>query len=190
MVDVPRPQRAIDFLTKKIKVETESWDDLKCGEHAHAMTVAHSANTGVLDEIHRLLNDAVEKGTSFQDFRNGMLDMMKKTGWYGGVDLPEIADGDTKKERQTKRDKREQYINWRIGVIYDTNMKTAYAQAAYRDQLQGAALRPIWVYQSHFNKYKNLSKETLAQVQANYRNSMDKTHLSKSEFKTLIKNRL
>jgi SPP1 gp7 family putative phage head morphogenesis protein len=129
----PVPQKAIDFLGRKVNVETEKWDELKWGEHAHALTVAHSANAGVLDEIHRLLNNAVEKGISYQEFRNGMLDMMKKSGWYGGA-------GHSEKE--------ERYINWRIGVIYDTNMKTAYAQSNYRDQLQGADLRPIWVYQS------------------------------------------
>jgi SPP1 gp7 family putative phage head morphogenesis protein len=129
----PVPQKAIDFLGRKVNVETERWDDLKWGEHAHALTVAHSANAGVLDEIHRLLNEAVEKGISFQEFRNGMLDMMKANGWYGGA-------GHTKKDRR--------YINWRIGVIYDTNMRTAYAQADYRDRLEGAELCPIWVYRS------------------------------------------
>jgi uncharacterized protein with gpF-like domain len=129
----PVPQKAIDYLGKKVKVETEKWDDLKWGEHAHALTVAHSANAGVLDEIHRLLDNAIEKGISYQDFRNGMLDMMKRSGWYGGA-------GHTEKEKK--------YINWRIGVIYDTNMRTAYAQANYREQLAGAELRPVWVYQS------------------------------------------
>ena len=47
----PVPRMAIDFLAKKIKVETEKWDDLKWGEHAHAFTVAHSAGAGVLDTI-------------------------------------------------------------------------------------------------------------------------------------------
>ena len=131
--EAPVPQRAIDFLYKKINIETETWDELQWGEHAHGFTVAHSAGAGVLDEIHRLINDAVEKGISFQEFKNGMLDMMKKTGWYGGA-------GHTAKDKK--------YINWRIGVIYDTNMRTAYAQAAYREQLAGTALRPIWVYQS------------------------------------------
>jgi hypothetical protein len=131
--DAPVPQKAIDYLAKKIKVETEKWDDLKCGEHAHAFTVAHSSGAGMLDEIHRLMNKAVESGVSFQEFRNGMLDAMKKSGWYGGA-------GHTEKEKK--------YVNWRIGVIYDTNMRTAYAQANYREQLEGAELRPIWVYQS------------------------------------------
>jgi uncharacterized protein with gpF-like domain len=131
--DAPVPQKAIDFLAKKTRVETDRWDDLKWGEHAHAFTVAHSSGAGVLDEIHRLLNAAVAAGTSFNEFRNGMLDNMKKSGWYGGA-------GHTADEKR--------YVNWRIGVIYDTNMRTAYAQANYREQLEGAELRPVWVYQS------------------------------------------
>ena len=129
----PVPHMAIDFLGKKIKVETEDWDELKWGEHAHAFTVAHSSGAGVLDTIFELMNKAQAEGIAFSEFRNGMLDEMKAKGWYGGA-------GHTEKEKK--------YINWRIGVIYDTNMRTAYAQAEYREQLQGAHLRPIWVYQS------------------------------------------
>lgn len=252
--DAPRPEKAIDFLGRKVNVETEKWDELKWGEHAHAFTVAHSANAGVLDTLHALMNKAVADGMSFQEFRNQALDMMKASGWYGGAG-------------HTEKDKR--YINWRIGVIYDTNMRTAYAQAHYRDNLAGADLRPVWVYQSqlvgdnrrqehialhgkafryddpfwdthyppngwgcecyvnteseygaeqagitveesknlplpeidptwaynvgrealapNFNKYKNLPQDTLKQIYANYRDSMDGTRVSEGEFKTLVK---
>jgi uncharacterized protein with gpF-like domain len=131
--EAPVPQKAIDFLAKKIKVETEKWDDLQWGEHAHAFTVAHSAGAGVLDTLHALMNKAVAEGISFNDFRNRALDLMKEKGWYGGA-------GHTKDE--------ERYVNWRIGVIYDTNMSTAYAQADYRDRMAAVELRPIWVYHS------------------------------------------
>jgi uncharacterized protein with gpF-like domain len=100
--EAPVPRKAIDFPEKKIKVESEKWDDLKWGEHAHAFTVAHSAGAGVLDTLHALMNKAVAEGISFNDFRNGTLDMMKEKGWYGGA-------GHTKDE--------ERYINRRIGVI-------------------------------------------------------------------------
>jgi SPP1 gp7 family putative phage head morphogenesis protein len=129
----PEPVLAEQFLEKKIDEPTVRWDDLKWGEHAHAFTVAHSNEAAVLDTIHGLLNKAVKEGMGFQDFKNGMLDMMKETGWYGG-------NGHTKDDKQ--------YINWRIKTIYETNMRTAYTQAQYRKQLQGAVLRPIWVYQS------------------------------------------
>jgi uncharacterized protein with gpF-like domain len=129
----PEPKIAIDFLSKKVNVPTGRWDDLKWGEHAHALTVAHSVEANILDDIHGLLNKAAAEGISFNDFRNGMLDMMKAKGWYGGA-------GHTADEKK--------YINWRIGVIYDTNMRTAYSAEHYRKQLEGAELRPIWVYQS------------------------------------------
>jgi SPP1 gp7 family putative phage head morphogenesis protein len=191
---------------------------------------------------------------AFQDFKNGMLDMMKEKGWYGGAGH---AADDTK------------YINWRIKTIYETNMRTAYAQAQYRKQLQGAVLRPIWVYQSrlsgnnrrqehiamhgkayryddpfwdkyyppngwgcqcyvttkseagaerdgikagdsaketppeidgtwaynpgrealapNFSKYKNLPRDTVKQIYANYHRGMNNTRLSAGEFKTLVK---
>jgi hypothetical protein len=142
----PEPKIAIDFLSKKVNVPTGRWDDLKWGEHAHALTVAHSVEANILDDIHGLLNKAAAEGISFNDFRNGMLDMMKAKGWYGGA-------GHTADEKK--------YINWRIGVIYDTNMRTAYSAEHYRKQLEGAELRPIWVYQSQLTG-DNRRKEHIA----------------------------
>jgi uncharacterized protein with gpF-like domain len=113
----PRPEVAERFLREKVRYETEKWDELNWSEHVHAFTVAHSMNAGVLDTIHGLLNRAAAEGISFQDFRSGMLDMMKAKGWYGGA-------GHTADEKK--------YSNWRIGVMYDTNMRTAYSAERYR----------------------------------------------------------
>jgi SPP1 gp7 family putative phage head morphogenesis protein len=127
----PEPKIAEAFLEKKVNVPTDKWDDLKWGEHAYAFTVAHSAEAGVLDTIHGYLNDCIKSGKSFDDFRNSMLDYMKKSGWYGGVGY----DSENKK-----------YQNWRIGVMYDTNMRTAYSAEHYRKQLDAASTRPVWQY--------------------------------------------
>ncbi|MDR3355619.1 MAG: hypothetical protein LBO04_00315 [Spirochaetaceae bacterium] len=144
--NIPVPQLAIDFLAKKKIVPTDKWDELQYGEHAHAFTVAHSSGANILDDIFALLNRADAEGISFGEFRNGMLDAMKEKGWYGGA-------GHGKDEKG--------YINWRIGVIYDTNMRTAYSQAHYREQLRGAELRPIWVYNSLLSG-KNRRQEHIA----------------------------
>jgi uncharacterized protein with gpF-like domain len=265
----PQPKRAMEFLDKKIDVPTDRWDDLKHGEHAHAFTVAHSCEADILNDIHGFLNKALANGEAYGTFKKEMLSLMAKKGWYGGA-------GHGKDEKK--------YINWRLRVMYETNMKTAYAQAQYRKQLQGAEMRPVWVYNSklagnnrrqehvalhnkafryddpfwdsyyppngwgcqcfittkseagaardgieiessnsdgvppsmtdkkgnpvdwekfadptwkynvgrealapNFNKYTNLSDDTLKQVYAKYRQSMDKTKMTKGEFKTLIK---
>jgi hypothetical protein len=129
----PRPAEAVRFLEKKINVPTEKWDDLKWGEHAHALTAAHSVEADILDDIHGLLNKAIASGESYDTWRKGMLGAMEKAGWYGG-------NGHTKDDTK--------YINWRLRIIYDTNMGTAYSAAQYRKQLQDAPGRPIWVYKS------------------------------------------
>ncbi|MDR0487049.1 MAG: phage head morphogenesis protein [Treponema sp.] len=130
---VPRPAEAEDFLSRKENVNTDRWDDLKWGEHSHAFTVAHSVDGNVCDTIHGLLNKAMANGEAFGKFKEGMLEMMAKEGWYCGA-------GHTKDEKA--------YINWRIQVIYDTNMKTAFAAGRYRQQARHAGMRPIWEYVS------------------------------------------
>ncbi|GHV90839.1 phage morphogenesis protein [Spirochaetia bacterium] len=130
---IPDPTEAKRYLSRKSIVETENWDDLKWGEHAHSFTVAHSRNAAVLDDIFGMLNKAQSEGQSIETFRTGMRDMMKKKGWYGRSDKgPDDRD----------------YANWRINLIYHVNMRTAYEAGRYRQQVRGAELRPIWEYVS------------------------------------------
>jgi hypothetical protein len=130
---IPDPVEAKKYLSRKAVVETEEWDDLKHGEHAHAFTVAHSRNAGVLNDIFGLLNTAMAEGKSLNNFKKEMRDLMEEKGWYGRSDKgPDDKD----------------YISWRIGLIYHTNMSTAYSAGRYRKQMRGADLRPILVYQS------------------------------------------
>jgi SPP1 gp7 family putative phage head morphogenesis protein len=130
---VPRPVEAMEFLSRKANIDTDRWNDLKWGEHSHAFTVAHSVDANVCDKIHGLLNKAMADGEAFGTFKKGMLEMMANEGWYGGA-------GHSKDEKE--------YVNWRIRVIYDTNMKTAYAAGHYRQQTRHAEMRPIWEYVS------------------------------------------
>gem|GEM_PF-885295 len=130
---IPDPIEARRYLSRKAVVETEAWDDLKWGEHAHAFTVAHSRNAGILNDIFGLLNEAVAEGKSFNYFKEEIRSLMEDYGWYGRSDKGPDDEG---------------YINWRTALIYHTNMRTAYNAGRYRQQLRGAEMRPIWEYVS------------------------------------------
>ena len=143
---IPDPVEAKKYLSRKSIVETENWDDLKHGEHAHAFTVAHSRNAAVLNDIFGLLNMAMAEGKSYNDFQKGMRGLMEEKGWYG---------------RSDKGPNDKEYINWRIGLIYHVNMRTAYEAGRYRQQVRGSALRPIWEYVSKLVG-KNRREEHLA----------------------------
>jgi hypothetical protein len=58
---------------------------------------------------------------------------MEEKGWYG---------------RSDKGPNDKDYINWRIGLMYHVNMRTAYEAGRYRQQVRGTAMRPIWEYVS------------------------------------------
>jgi hypothetical protein len=130
---IPDPVEAKKYLSRKSIVETEKWDDLKHGEHAHAFTVAHSRNAAVLNDIFGLLNKAMANGESFNTFKKEMRGLMEDKGWYGRSDKGPNDKG---------------YINWRSGLMYHVNMKTAYEAGRYRQQVRGAEMRPIWEYVS------------------------------------------
>jgi SPP1 gp7 family putative phage head morphogenesis protein len=130
---IPEPIEAKKYLSRKAIVETEKWDELKWGEHAHAFTVAHSRDAAVLNDIFGLLNTAMAEGKNFNSFKGEMKSLMVKKGWYG---------------RDDKGPNDKGYINWRIGLMYHINMKTAYEAGRYRQQVRGSALRPIWEYVS------------------------------------------
>lgn len=131
MASIPKPVEAQKFLKHKTIVETEDWDDLQWGEHSHAFTVAHSIGAGVLNDIFGMLNEAMASGQSFQSFKKELRGLMADKGWHG---------------REDKDATDKEYINWRIKMIFHTNMQTAYSAGQYRQQLRIADMRPIWKY--------------------------------------------
>jgi hypothetical protein len=130
---IPDPVEAKKYLARKAIVETENWGDLKCGEHAHAFTAAHSRNANILNDIFGLLNTAMSEGKSFNSFKKEMKSLMADKGWYGRSDKGPGDKG---------------YIAWRTKLIDHVNMSTAYEAGRYRQQVRGANLRPIWEYVS------------------------------------------
>lgn len=130
---IPKPRDAMAFLKRKkvvIKPGNE-WFDINSGEHAQTFSVAHCSSMDIAEQIFGFMNEALENGESFGDFKKNMLPMMQKSGWYGRDEI-------------TAKDK--DYINWRLRIMYDTNMSTAYAAGHYRQQMRGAEGRPYLVY--------------------------------------------
>gem|GEM_PF-4506243 len=78
-------------------------------------------------------------------FKDGLKKHLVKAGWYGGKydDLPDTPENQKKKES---------YLNWRLGVIFRTNLSTAYAAGKYRQMSRITDMRPIWVYSALLDK--------------------------------------
>jgi SPP1 gp7 family putative phage head morphogenesis protein len=74
----------------------------------------------------------MEKGLTRKMFSDGLKKHLIEKGWYGREDK--------------SKEKNEKYLNWRLDIIYQTNMMTAYSAGRYSELMRSTGLRPIWVY--------------------------------------------
>jgi len=148
----PKPKDAIDFLTRKRVITPKNkenigdkWEDISGAEHAHAFTAAHITNAQQLEAIRGLMVRSMEEGIPYDRFKADMLSMLEKEGWYLRPD--KIGDA--------------VYSDWRIGIMYQTNMLTSRSAGRYRQQLRSTRLRPFWVYKQIQRPTKRASHESL-----------------------------
>ncbi|NKX16151.1 hypothetical protein HGG75_10290 [Ochrobactrum pseudogrignonense] len=87
--------------------------------------VAGAATDALLDDFRREIQRALEEGTTIEEFRQSFDAIVEKHGWdYRG-----------------KR-------NWRTRIIFDTNLRTAYAAGRYAKLTEPETLEafPYWQY--------------------------------------------
>ncbi len=116
---------AIKFFRQKINLTSKTWDEVWEAMHTRAFTVAGAMRDDLLQDMRDAIDKALSQGTTIEDFRKDFDKTVQKYGW------------DYKGSR-----------GWRTGVIFDTNLRTAYAAGHYRQMTSPAVLkaRPYWQY--------------------------------------------
>lgn len=121
------PDRAIAFFRQKVNMPTRAWDDLRHGAHARAWSVAGVQAQDMLADIRAAMDKAIAQGTSLDEFRADIGPLLGRLGWA---------------------DRGPGYVAWRTRVVYETNIRTAYAAGRYAEMTQPDVLaaRPFWRY--------------------------------------------
>lgn len=118
-------QEAIDFFRQKVNIPSAKWADILHGAHTRAFTVAGATKDGMLVDFRAAIDKAIADGTTIADFRKDFDNIVSRYGWdYNGG------------------------RGWRTRVIYDTNLRTAYAAGRYQQMTDPDVLsyRPYWRY--------------------------------------------
>lgn len=111
-------EEAIRFFRDKASVTTKSWTDVYAAAHSRAFMVAGAATDAIVADFRAEIEKALEKGTTIAEFRKGFDDIVQRHGWqYNG-----------------KR-------GWRTRIIFDTNLRTAYAAGRWAQQTAPATLQ-------------------------------------------------
>ncbi len=123
-LDLPFDE-AIRFFRDKASVTTQTWTDVYAAAHSRAFMVAGAATDALVADFRREIEKALETGNSIAEFRATFDDIVLRHGW----------------EHTGSR-------NWRSRIIFDTNLRTAYAAGRYAQLTQPDTLEafPYWQY--------------------------------------------
>ena len=118
-------KEAIEFFRGKLNIPTARWNDLWKSMHDRGFMVAGAMKDDILDDFRTAVDKAISEGTTLAEFRKDFDNIVEKhgLGYNGGR-------------------------NWRSRVIYETNVRTAYASGRYKQMTDPdlAKMRPYWEY--------------------------------------------
>lgn len=123
-LDLPFDE-AIRFFRQKLNMTTATWTDVYAAAHTRSFMVAGAATDALVEDFRRSIQSALEDGTTLEEFRKSFDEIVVRHGW------------DYKGKR-----------NWRSRIIFDTNLRTAYAAGRYKALSEPDTLGafPYWQY--------------------------------------------
>lgn len=101
---------AIAYLAQKTNTDTQTWLDIASEEHDSKFVVA-GAKGALLQDLREAVEAAIAEGITIQEFRQRFSSIVEARGWT----------------HTGQRD-------WRARIIYNTNVRTAYAAGRYAQQ--------------------------------------------------------
>ncbi len=117
------PREAIDFLRQKLRLPTATWTDIWQQMHSAAFVVAGAQGDALLKDFHDAVLKAIEQGETLETFREDFDTIVKRYGWsYNGS------------------------REWRSKIIFQTNLRMAYAAGRWQQIERVKQTRPYLRY--------------------------------------------
>jgi len=124
-------EEAIRFLRDKANVTTKHWYDVLRAAHSRSFMVAGAATDGLVADLRKAVDKAIAQGTTLAEFRKDFDRIVASHGWTGWRGEGTAAGR-----------------AWRTRIIYDTNLRVAYAAGRYAAMTKPETLEvfPYWQY--------------------------------------------
>ncbi|MFV0448028.1 MAG: phage minor head protein [Vibrio sp.] len=133
------PTDVLNWFKKKGIEPSFDYKDVWKQEHTNAFTVAKMLNADLLVDVKALVEDAIEQGQTFAQFRDILKPLLVKSGWWG---IQEMDDPLTKETKIAQLGS-----EGRIKTIYRTNMRTARAAGQWERIERTKRAMPYLLYQ-------------------------------------------
>ncbi|WP_420011269.1 phage minor head protein [Tateyamaria sp.] len=116
------PQEALEYFRSKGFAPPDSrfsYRDWWGASHARGFVVAKAMQDDILQDIRGALDQALSEGRTMEQFRDEIEPVLRRKGWWGRRTLTDPLTGETRVVQLGSAR--------RLQVIFDTNMRTAYA---------------------------------------------------------------
>jgi hypothetical protein len=131
------PKEALEYLKNKNLKTGFSYRDVWNEEHATNFTVAKAMQIDVLSDIKKAMEQAIEKGESFEHFKKNLAPTLQQKGWWGKKQMIDPVTGKTV-NAQLGSDRR-------LKTIYATNLRSAYQEGRW-ERSQASTSHPYLMY--------------------------------------------
>ncbi|MDD5391195.1 MAG: phage minor head protein [Gallionellaceae bacterium] len=132
------PEKAIEYFQQKGYKLTWDWREMWQEAHAKAFTVAKVMNTDILNDIRGGLDDALNNGATFQEFKQKLTPLLQDKGWWGKTEHVDTTTGEVSTVQLGSPR--------RLKTIYQTNLQTAYMAGRYKSMMEISGSHPYWQY--------------------------------------------
>jgi SPP1 gp7 family putative phage head morphogenesis protein len=143
--------RAIEYLREKIDVGTRAYSDLMHGAHDTAFVVAGLTKGEILSDVHKLVVKAIQEGTPFDRFQKDFAKTIEGR-WLPSPSparsksAPALPGGAPAGPTPRTPAAGAAATGWRAKIIYQTNIRTAYAAGRHEQLQRIKATHPYWQY--------------------------------------------
>ncbi|ADE10467.1 phage head morphogenesis protein [Sideroxydans lithotrophicus] len=132
------PEKAVEYFESKGYVLTWDWRELWQEAQAKSFTVAKVMRTDILLDIRSAVDDALNNGTTFQEFKKNLTPILQAKGWWGKTEHVNTSTGEASiVQLGSPR---------RLRTIYQTNLQTAYMAGRYNQMMASTGSHPYWQY--------------------------------------------
>lgn len=132
------PEQALAWFKAKGLRSSFAWQDLYGEEHDKAFTVAKMLDIDLLKEVHQQVTDAIETGSTFQEFVKNLTPKLQSAGWWGEkVVLDPLTGNAVTSQLGSVR---------RLETIFRTNMMSAYAAGSWQQIIDQVDDAPYLLY--------------------------------------------
>ena len=118
------PEDAIEFFESKGMHFGFDWRDTAQQYHARSFTVAKAMELNLLSDVRTAVSRALANGESFGTFRRQLEPILRKRGWWGRREMRDPVTGAVRVVQLGSAH--------RLRIIFDTNMRTAYAHGQWQ----------------------------------------------------------